>query len=111
MHFFISAGEAKTAAAVPAHCMARELFELRVKLGAIHMDLGHIERRVEMRALACCVPGGARGQLALLDEDNIAPALKREMIEKTDPHHAATDNHYPCMRFHQPSPHQPVSLI
>ena len=40
---FIRAGKPQTPAAMPADGMAREFFELRIKLGAIHMHLGHIE--------------------------------------------------------------------
>ena len=68
---FIRAGETQAAAAVPADGMAREFFELGIKLGAIHMHLGHIKRGVEMRALTRGMPCRAGGQLALLDEDDV----------------------------------------
>ena len=85
---------------MPADRMAGELFKLGVKLGAIHVHLGHVERRVEMWALARRVPSGAGGQLALLDEHHIRPALKRQMIEQAYAHHATTDNNHSGMRFH-----------
>src|SRR5579863_805628 len=39
------------------------------------------------------VPGGARGELALLDEEQILPADLRQVVEHARPHHAATDDH------------------
>ena len=90
---------------MPAHRMTRELFELGIKFGAIHMDLRHIKRRVEMRALTRRVPGRARGQLALLDQDDIRPALQRQVIQQANAHNATTDNNHSGMRFHLVHPH------
>jgi hypothetical protein len=61
---------------MPGHGLPREFFQLRIKLRAIEMHLGHIKRTVELRALARRMPGGTGGQFTLFDEDNIAPAFQ-----------------------------------
>ena len=90
----------QAAAAMPADRVAGERFEPRIKLGAIDMHLGHVERAVEMRALAGRMPGGARGEFALFDQHDVAPAFERQMIEQADAHDAAANDNYPRMRFH-----------
>ena len=48
--------------------------------------------RVERRDAAGRVPGGARGQLVLLDQHDVGPADLREMIEHGDADDAAADH-------------------
>jgi hypothetical protein len=78
-------GQTQAAAAVPRHRFAGELLEFGIELGAVDVDLGQIERAVEMRALACRVPGRAGRQLALLDQHDVAPALLAQVVEKPPP--------------------------
>src|SRR5262245_34415281 len=56
VHFLIGLRQTQAAAAMPGDRLAGQLFELRIKLGAIDMHLCHVERAVEMRALAGRVP-------------------------------------------------------
>ena len=65
------------------------------------MDLGQIERAVEMRALPRGVPGRSRGQLPFLEERDLGPALEREMIGEADTHDAAADDHHARLRIHR----------
>jgi hypothetical protein len=53
-----------------------------------------------MRALTRRVPCRARGQLALLNEDDIRPAFERQMVQEAYTHYATTDNNHSGMRFH-----------
>src|SRR5579871_4985890 len=39
------------------------------------------------------MPGGARGELAFLDEQQILPADLRQVVKDARPDHAATDDH------------------
>ena len=55
--------------AVPAGGLAGLRLEPRVQVVAVGVDLGQVVVGDEARALAGGVPGGARGQLALLDQD------------------------------------------
>ena len=64
------------------------------------MHLGHVEGAVEMRALARRVPGRARGEFALLDQDDVRPAFERQVVEQAHAHHATADNHHTRMRLH-----------
>jgi hypothetical protein len=65
--------------------------EATVEIDGIFLQLlcGAVGR--EGRAIAGGVPGRAGGQLVLFDEQAIAPAEKREMIERADPNDAPSD--------------------
>ena len=100
VHFLIGAGKAQAAATMPGYGLPGQLFQLRVKLGAVEVHLGHVERAVEMRALARRMPGRTRGQFALLDQDDVRPAFKRQVVEEPHAHHATANNHNTRMRLH-----------
>ena len=100
MQLFVAARQPQAATAVPAYRVASQRLELRIELRAIHMQLRRIERADEMRALASRMPGRSRGQLALLDQHNVAPAFQRKVIQQPDAHDPAADDHHPRMRLH-----------
>ena len=93
-------GQPDAAAAVPRHRDPGQRLELGIKLGAVDMHLGEIERAVEMRALAGGVPGRSRGQLSLLDQHDVAPSLLHQVIEEADAHDPAAHNDNPRLRLH-----------
>ena len=107
VHLLVRQGEADAAAAMPAHRLAGQRLEPGIELGAVDMHLRHVERAVEMRALAGRMPGRARGQFALLDEDDVAPAFERQMVEEAGPHDPAADDHHPRMGLHHALLHCP----
>ena len=104
VQFLVRGSKPQAAAAVPGYGLSRELFQLWIKLGAIEMHLGHVERAIELRALARRVPSGARSQFTLFDEHNIAPAFQRQVIKQANAHHAATNHNHPCMGLHSIPP-------
>jgi hypothetical protein len=68
------------------------------------MDFGHVERAVEMRALAGRMPGRARSELPLLDQHDVAPAFERQVIEEPDAHDTPAYDDHPRMRLHAEPP-------
>ncbi len=101
VHLLIRLGDAQAAAAMPGDRLAGQFLELGIELGPVDMNLRHVERAVEMRALAGRMPGRARCQFALFDEDDIAPAFEGQMIKQADTHDAAPDHNHARMRFHR----------
>ena len=65
---------------MPADGLPSLRFERRKELRAVDMQLRSIEGADEMRALASGVPGGAGGELALLQQHKLRPAFQRQMI-------------------------------
>jgi hypothetical protein len=63
-----------------------------------------------MGHLAGGVPGRARGELRLLDQQAVAPALLGQVIEQADPHDPAADDDDPRLLAHVGSsrPHPPA---
>ncbi len=96
----IREGEAKAPARMPGDGLSRQRFELRIKLRAVDMHFREVEGAVEMRTLSRGVPGGTRGQLALLEEGDVRPALERQVIGEAGAHDAAADDHHASMRIH-----------
>ena len=78
------------------------LLERLVERDGIFVDLPDRIAEVEERQEARRVPGRAGGQLLALDENAVAPALLRQMIERRDADHAPADHHRPRMRSHAP---------
>jgi hypothetical protein len=64
------------------------------------MHLGEVQRPVEMRALAGGMPRRSRGQLPLLDQHDIGPALLHQMIEEADAHDTAAHDDDTRLRLH-----------
>jgi hypothetical protein len=85
-------GDAQAAGAVPGDVLAGQFLQLRVERVGVVVDLGHVVVADETRALAGRVPGGARGELALLDQHGVGPALQAQVIGQAGAHDAATDD-------------------
>ena len=100
VHFLIGDRQADAAAAMPADRLAGQRFQFRIETGAVHMHLGHVQRTVEMRALARRMPGRAGSQLALFHQHDVAPAFERQMVEQAHAHDAAADDHHSRMGLH-----------
>ncbi len=101
VHFLVGGGEAEAAAGGATTRLPGELLELRIELGAVHVHLGHVERAVEVRTLSGGMPGGAGGEFALLEQNDVGPAFEGEVVEQPHAHDAASDNDHPRMRFHE----------
>ena len=67
--------------------------KLRVELSTVGMDLGHIEAADEVRDEAGSVPCGPGGELTLLNKQGVSPALVGQVVQQTDTHGAAADDH------------------
>ncbi len=81
--------------------LAGFLFELLVKIDRVLVYLTDAVAHIEERQKTGSVPGGAGCELAFLyQHDIVAPALLREVIERTDADHATTDNDNSCLIFH-----------
>ena len=64
-----------------------------------HLHDGRVVR--EVGAEAGRVPGRAGGELALLDEHDVAPAARGEVVGEGDTHDAPADDHDPRIGFHR----------
>ena len=95
--------QAKRAAAVPAGRLSGLRLEPLVQLGAVVVDLGHVETGDEMRDQSGRVPRGAGRELALLHQGHVRPPLLGQVIEESDPHDAAADNDDTRVSLHRSS--------
>ena len=93
--------EPDRAAAAPARGLAHLRLQPPVELGAVEMHLGHVEAADEMGDQPGRVPGRARRQLALLDENDVRPPFPDEVVEERDPHRAAADHDDARVRLHR----------
>ena len=84
--------EPDATAPVPAHVLPGLLLELRVEPDPVVVDLRHVVVGDEARALARRVPRRAGGELPLLHEQDVGPALLGEVVEQPHPHHSPTDD-------------------
>ena len=84
--------EPDAATAVPAHVLPGLLLELRVEPDPVVVDLRHVVVGDEARTLARRVPGRARGELPLLDQQDVGPSLLGEVVEQPHSHHSPTDD-------------------
>ena len=92
--------EPDPADAPPASRLACHRLQARVQVVAVGVDLGQVEVGDEARALSGRVPRGSRGQLGLLDEDRVGPALQGEVVEEADAHDAPAHDHDACSGSH-----------
>ena len=93
------ARDANTARGVPAHILTGLFFERGIQPITVIMNLGEVVVTDEAGALPGCVPGRARGQLALLNQHDVGFAFLSEVIRERHPHDAAPDNHNPGLRI------------
>ena len=100
----LGAGEADVGADLEADILAGLGFEALVEGDRVFVDLADRIGKVEERQEAGRMPGRARGQLMAFDQNDIAPALLGQVIERRDAHHAAADHHHARTRLHRPFP-------
>ena len=86
-------GEADCAAAVPTGGHAGLCLEGLVELDAVGVHLGHVEAADEVGHEAGGMPGGARRELALLDEEGVGPAFVGQVVQQAHAHGAAADDY------------------
>jgi hypothetical protein len=101
----------------PGHVHTAGLFgdalDLLVEIDGVLLQLGDVRVAVDGVHAAGGVPGRAAGELAALDQQHVLPAGLGEMVEDARPHHAAADDHHPCLVLQVRSslcamgPHQP----
>ena len=87
--------ETQSAELVPPGIVAGELFELGVEPDRVLHHPRQRERRAQLADKAGAVPGRAVGQLVLLEEERVRPALLREVVEDGAADDAAPDHHCP----------------
>jgi len=92
--------EAQAPRRVPAGRLAGHGLQLRVQVVGEGVDLGQVVVGDEGRTLARGVPRGAGGELALLDQDDVGPALNGEAVQEADAHDAPADDHDARLRLH-----------
>ena len=80
-------------------------FEGLVEIDRVFVQLADGVAHVEERQEAGGVPGGAGGQLGLLDQDDVGPAALDEVIKRADADDSAADHHHARMALHgRPAP-------
>ena len=103
VHFVVGAGQPDGAAAVPAGRQPGLLLKAGVQRHRLLVDLGHVQVADEVGDQPGRVPGRAGGQLALLQQDGVGPALVGQVVQQAHPHGAAADDHAPRLLGHGPS--------
>ena len=92
--------EADATLAMPADVLSRHFLQLWIERIPVVVNLGHRIVANEAWTKTSGMPGGARGQLSLFDQDAIRPAFFGEIIKKPAAHHAAADDYNACLRNH-----------
>ena len=100
VHPVLGLGEADVGDIAEADIHAGFFLKLLIELHGIFMNLADRIGHVEQRQQACGMPCRPRGQLLALDQDNVRPALFREMVKRADADYPASDDNNTCMRFH-----------
>ncbi len=72
--------ESEAAALVEVDRLSGLGLERLVQVEAVLEELHHVVAGIELGAEAGRVPGGATGELVLLDQDDVAPAEPRQVI-------------------------------
>ena len=91
-HSFLRLCDDQAAHLFPADRVAGFLFQTGVKLGAVFIDFGHAIGRAKTPDQTGGVPGGAAGQLVLLEQHDILPAEFRKVISDTAANNATADD-------------------
>ena len=99
----VGAGQPDGAAAVPAGRQPGLGLQAGVQGHRLLVDLGHVQVADEVGDQPGRMPGGPRGQLALLQQDGVGPALLRQEVQQAHPHGPAADDHAPRLLGHGPS--------
>ena len=104
VHAVAAGREAQIPGDVEAHVLSGFCRQALVEIDGVLVQLpdrvAHIEQRQEARR----VPGGSGGELRALEQHHVRPAFVRQVIERADAYHAATDHHDAGMSFHRDDP-------
>ena len=92
--------QADVADVAPAHVLARFLLQGAVELYGILVQLAHRIAHVEERQQTGRVPRGSGGELLALEQQRVRPAFARQVVQRGDAHHAASDHHHPRRSRH-----------
>ena len=93
VHLVFGVGKTERTAAMPGDGLAGLGFErARIEADIVIDASAEPEARCRMGDLAGGVPGGARGQLGLLQQHDVPPAFMGEVIGNPASHDAAADN-------------------
>src|SRR5271165_2359582 len=88
-------GNGDAAAAPEAGAQAGLRLQPGVQLGGVLDQAGAVLRGAQLADQAGRVPGGAAGQLPLLEQEHVGPAQLGEVVADAGADHAATDDHDP----------------
>ena len=94
-------------AVIVAHWMVRVGGEVPVERDGMGLERHHGLVHPEGGHLGGRVPGGPRGDLVALQEDHVAPALRRQVVERRAARDAASDHHHARAAPHPPLPDPP----
>ena len=93
VHPFRRGGQAQAADAAPARVEPGLVAQFRVQGRRIHDHFGLGDGRTQLADEAGRVPGGALGQVVLLEEHDVGPAQPGEVVGDAATGHAAADDH------------------
>ncbi len=93
----------QSAVGMQAAGLARERLDLPVQVDGVLLQARDVRLAVEGVHAAGGVPGGAGGQLALLQQQHVGPADLGQVIEHARPDHAAADHDRPRRSLHMHS--------
>ena len=93
-HAVLRAGDRDSAAAPEAGAQAGLLLEPLVQLAGVLDQPGSVLRGAQLADQAGRVPGGAAGQLPLLEQQHVGPAQLGQVVGDAGADHAAADDHH-----------------
>ena len=105
VHLRLGVGDAHAAVGVVVvDRMLGILGEVAVEADGVALQPHHRAVHAEIRHLRGGVPCGAAGQLVALEQDHVAPALLRQMVERRAAGDSPADHDAARLRFHRMSP-------
>jgi hypothetical protein len=105
-----SGGQHQAAVRVQPAGLARDGLDLAIQVDRVLLQPRDVGLAVEGVHAAGRVPGRARGELALLEEQHVGPADLREVVEQARPHDAPTDHHGLRRTLHEVSPDRTATV-
>ena len=103
VHPLLVGGEPEVAGAMEAHRLPGLFLQLLIEVDRVLVQLADAVAHVEERQQPGRVPGGACGELGLLDQHDVGPAELRQMVEHAAADDAAADHHHPRLIPHAPA--------
>src|SRR5262249_49272502 len=89
---FRIAGEAQAAVHLPSRGLSGFLFQVGVELDAVLQELRDVGRGPQLSDQAGRMPSRSARQLVPLEQNDFAPAELGQVVSRTAPYDAATDN-------------------